>query len=63
MIWEDVPPGWLLQLVAAVESYEYIHGHPQEAWPCLAEALSGVPTRLRHQAEGYAVAQMKEEEV
>jgi hypothetical protein len=53
-------PGWLLNLVVKVESYESIHG-PDES-DCFDAALRAVPAEVRAQAAGYVVAQREREE-
>lgn len=49
---------WILALVADVEYYEATHPavHDGDSDFCLSEALSRVPTEIRAQAAGYAIA-------
>lgn len=45
-------PDWVLDLVAAVEHHEAIHGKPEE-WGCLAGPLDQVPAEVRAMARGW----------
>lgn len=49
-------PSWLLTLVAAVQEYEDVHGHPNDGWECLDAAMKGVPPEVIAEARGYARA-------
>jgi len=51
------PPAWALRLVAAVETYEDVHGQPSDGWYCLGGALAAVPEHVRQQAKGFVIAQ------
>lgn len=51
------PPAWALRLVAAVETYENVHGQPSDGWYCLGGALAAVPDEVRQQSKGFEVAQ------
>lgn len=43
-------PNWVIDLVRAVETYEFEHGHTGDGWPCLGNALAEVPDDIRDQA-------------
>jgi hypothetical protein len=49
-------PTWVLELVEAVADYESKHGHPDDGWNCLAQALESVPVEVCHEARGYGRA-------
>lgn len=43
-------PNWVIDLVGAVDKYEFEHGETDEGWPCLGVALGKVPDGVRQQA-------------
>lgn len=49
-------PDWVLDLVAAVEHFEYVHPRVDIRDDCLAAPLEAVPTDVREQAKGWAQA-------
>lgn len=50
-------PEWVLDLVAVVERFEYVHPKVGEGLDaCLGEALNQVPADVRAEARGWARA-------
>lgn len=49
-------PGWLLDLVAAVDHYEDVHPKVEDGDECFGKVLKAVPSEVVHEARGYARA-------
>jgi hypothetical protein len=49
-------PDWVLDLVAAVEHYEYTHSKVTDPDECFRRQLDAVPTGVRDMAQGWAQA-------
>lgn len=49
-------PDWVLDLVAAVEHFEYVHPKVSIADDCLHHPLEAVPDEVRAMARGWAQA-------
>lgn len=52
----DRQPDWLLDLVAAVEHFEYTHAKVDSPADCLGAQLDAVPDEVRSMAAGWAQA-------
>jgi hypothetical protein len=55
-------PDWVLDLVAAVEHFEYVHPTVSIADDCLARPLEAVPDEVRQMAKGWARARLRAEQ-
>lgn len=50
----DIQPGWVYDVIAAIDDYEQIHGEHDNGWPCLDTALALVPKRELDRARAIA---------
>ena len=49
-------PDWVLDLVAAVEHFEYVHPKVEDSDECFGRQLAAVPAEVRAMAKGWAQA-------
>jgi hypothetical protein len=51
---EPHTPAWVTDLIIALDTYEDEHGTHDDGWPCLADALQGVPPVVLDRARAVA---------